>query len=177
MMLIYNLLITSTLFILFLILIWNLIILRKRKLPVIEDSLLPFVSVLVPARNEELNIKNILTSLLNQNYPDYEVIVLNDHSEDATGKIITEIKEKFPQLKVLNGKPLPKEWTGKCYACIQLYEKSKGEFILFTDADTTHKPDSLRRSVTISLERNADMLTIFPEMTMISFAEKIMMPM
>jgi chlorobactene glucosyltransferase len=176
-MLIYNMLVTFVLFILFLILIWNLITLRKRKLPVIEDSLLPFVSVLVPARNEELNIKNILTSLLNQNYPDYEVIVLNDHSEDATGKIITEIKEKFPQLKVLNGKPLPEEWTGKCYACIQLYEKSKGEFILFTDADTTHKPDSLRRSVTISLERNADMLTIFPEMTMISFAEKIMMPM
>lgn len=177
MMLIYNLVITAILFILFLILIWNLIILRRRKLPVIEESRLPFVSVLIPARNEELNIENILISLLNQDYPNYEVIVLNDHSEDNTGKIVSGIKEKYPGLKVLEGKVLPEDWTGKCYACTQLYEASKGEFILFTDADTTHKPESLRRSITIAMKRDADMLTIFPEMTMKSFAEKIMMPM
>lgn len=177
MMLIYHLVVTVVLFILFLVLIWNMIILRRRKLPVIEERKLPFVSVLIPARNEELNIENILESLLNQNYPNYEVIVLNDHSEDNTGKIIADIKEKYPRLKVLNGKTLPEGWTGKCYACTQLYEESKGEFILYTDADTTHKPESLRKSVTIALNRDADMLTIFPEMTMKSFAEKIMMPM
>ncbi len=176
-MLIYNLIITAVLFVLFLILIWNLIILKKRNYPDLAEADLPFISVLVPARNEERNIKGILTSLLNQNYPNYEVIVLNDHSEDNTGKIINEIKQTHPELKVLNGKELPEGWTGKCYACTQLYEESKGEYILFTDADTVHKPGSLKKSITITQHRNADMLTVFPEMTMISFAEKIMMPM
>jgi chlorobactene glucosyltransferase len=176
-MLIYNIFIASILFVLFLILLWNLAILRRKKYPALDDSELPFVSVLVPARNEELNIKNILISLLNQNYPKYEVIVLNDHSEDITGKIIDEIKAEYPELKILNGKPLPDGWTGKCYACTQLYEASSGEYILFTDADTVHNSNSLRDSVTIALNRNTDMLTLFPKMIMVSLSEKIIMPM
>lgn len=176
-MLIYHLIVTTVLFFLLLILMWNLFILRRKSYPTVKDEDLPFISVLVPARNEELNIANILNSLLIQDYPNYEVIVLNDHSEDNTGKIIAEIKTKHPELVLLNGKPLPEGWTGKCYACTQLHEASKGEYIIFTDADTTHKPQSLRKSVTIALNKNADMLTLFPEMTMISFAEKIIMPM
>lgn len=176
-MLIYNIIVTTVLFLLLLILIWNLSILRRKKYAAIADAKLPFVSVLIPARNEELNIANILNSLLTQDYPNYEVIVLNDHSEDNTGKIISEIKQKHPELVVLNGKPLPEGWTGKCYACTQLHEASKGEYILFTDADTTHKPQSLRKSITLALNKQADMLTLFPEMTMVSLAEKIIMPM
>jgi chlorobactene glucosyltransferase len=176
-MLIYNIIVTTVLFVLLLILIWNLTILRRKKYAAIADAKLPFVSVLIPARNEELNIANILNSLLKQDYPNYEVIVLNDHSEDKTGKIISEIKQKHPELVVLNGKPLPEGWTGKCYACTQLHEASKGEYILFTDADTTHKPQSLMKSITIALNKEADMLTLFPEMTMVSLAEKIIMPM
>lgn len=173
----YNLLITAILFVLLLIVFWNLYVLKKRRYINIKDADLPFVSVLVPARNEEHNIKNILESLLTQNYPKYEVIVLNDHSEDKTGEIISSIKEKYPSLKVLEGKPLPEGWTGKCFACTQLYENSKGDYIIFTDADTVHKPDSIRKSVDIAVSRNADMLTLFPEMTMKTFSEKIIMPM
>lgn len=176
-MLIYNIIVTIVLFVLLLIFIWNLSILRRKKYAAIADVNLPFVSVLIPARNEELNIANILNSLLTQDYPNYEVIVLNDHSEDNTGNIISEIKQKYPELVVLNGKPLPEGWTGKCYACTQLHEASKGEYILFTDADTTHKPQSLRKSITLALNKQADMLTLFPEMTMVSLAEKIIMPM
>ncbi len=160
-----------------LICIWNLYILRPKKYSKITDDALPFVSVLIPARNEELNISQIVNSLLAQDYPSYEIIVLNDSSEDKTGEILSSIQTTHPELKVLNGKTLEKGWTGKCFACKQLYEASKGEHILFTDADTLHNKNSLRDSITIALNRKADMLTLFPKMTMISFAEKLIMPM
>ena len=171
----YNLLVTAVLFVLLLICIWNLYILRRRNYPPAVNY--PFVSVLVPARNEEVNISNILTSLLDQDYPNYEVIVLNDNSEDRTGKIIEGIKSRYPQLTVINGKPLEPGWTGKCFACKQLYEASKGEYIIFTDADTLHRKNSILRSVVIAQNTDSDMLTLFPELTLRSFAEKIMMPM
>lgn len=178
-MLYYNLLVTAILFVLMLICFWNLYILRQRKYPPVKDEDLPFVSVLVPARNEELNIENILTSLAKQNYPGYEVIVLNDNSEDSTGEIIDRVAAKYPVIKKIHGKPLDAKdgWTGKCFACKQLADEAKGKYILFTDADTTHTPESLRNSMTIALSTGADMLTLFPKMTMISFAEKLIMPM
>lgn len=160
-----------------LICIWNLYILRRKKYPALPESELPFVSVLVPARNEEHNISAVINSLLNQDYPNYEVIVLNDNSEDKTGIILEEIKKVHPELITLSGKPLEEGWTGKCFACKQLVDKSKGSYILFTDADTVHNRNSLRDSVTISLNRNADMLTLFPKIQMVTFAEKIIMPM
>lgn len=160
-----------------LICVWNLYILRRKNYPAISNNDLPFVSVLIPARNEEHNISQIVNSLLQQDYPSYEVIVLNDNSEDNTGKILSEIKLIHPELKIINGKPLEKGWTGKCYACKQLFETSKGEYILFTDADTVHNKNSLRDSVTIAVNRKADMLTLFPKMIMVSFAEKLIMPM
>ena len=176
-MLIYNLIITAILLVLLIICFWNLYLLRRKTHTQIPDDRLPFVSVLVPARNEELNIKNILNSLLVQDYPNYEVIVLNDNSEDNTGEIIDSAAKQYPHLKVFNGKPLIKGWTGKCFACKQLYEASTGEYILFTDADTIHNTNSVRDAITIAINREADMLTLFPKMTMISFAEKLIMPM
>ncbi|MBN8584259.1 MAG: glycosyltransferase [Ignavibacteria bacterium] len=160
-----------------LICIWNLYILRRKSYPKINDEKLPFVSVLIPARNEEHNISQIVNSLLVQDYPSFEVIVLDDNSDDSTGEILHNIKKLHPQLKILNGKPLEKGWTGKCFACKQLFEASAGEYILFTDADTLHNKNSLRDSITIALKRDADMVTLFPKMTMVSFAEKLVMPM
>lgn len=160
-----------------LICIWNLYLLRHKQYSKLSDDALPYVSVLIPARNEELNISQIINSLLVQNYPSYEVIVLNDSSEDRTGEILSSIKDLHPELKIINGKPLEQGWTGKCFACKQLYEASKGDYILFTDADTIHNKNSLRDSITIALNRKADMLTLFPKMIMVSFAEKLIMPM
>jgi chlorobactene glucosyltransferase len=156
---------------------WNLYILRKRKYSPIPDDKLPFVSVLVPARNEEHNINGILISLLRQDYPKYEVIVLNDNSTDKTPELISEIQKEYPRLRIINGKELEEGWTGKCFACKQLFDASKGEYILFTDADTVHNTNSLRDSITIALNREADMLTLFPKMQMVTLAEKIIMPM
>ncbi|HJY63272.1 MAG TPA: glycosyltransferase, partial [Ignavibacteria bacterium] len=176
-MLIYNLIITAILFVLFIICLWNLYILRRKTYSKIPNNNLPFVSVLVPARNEEHNIKNNLTSLLNQDYPNYELIVLNDNSEDKTGDIINELKSIHPELQVINGIAPEKGWTGKCFACKQLFEASRGEYLLFTDADTVHKKNSLCDSVTIAINNDSDLLTLFPENTLVSFAEKLIMPM
>ena len=176
-MIYYNLFISAVLFVLFIIMLWNLYILRRRKYSAIKESGLPFVSVLVPARNEEINIRGVLVSLLEQDYPAFEVIVLNDSSDDKTGEITEKLRKESPALRVIDGKPLESGWTGKCFACDQLYRASKGEIIIFTDADTRHNKNSIRDSVTMALNHNADMLTLFPKMTMVSAAEKIIMPM
>ena len=176
-MIIYQSAITLILFILFLIATWNIYLLRKRKIKTTEGSKLPLVSILVPARNEEINIRGCISSLLEQDYPNYEVIVLNDSSEDKTGEILNEIQAGYPKLKIIQGKPLAEGWTGKTYACKQLAEQAKGSWLLFTDADTRHTPSSLRGAIYIALDRNADLLSVFPKMTMKTFSEKLIMPM
>jgi chlorobactene glucosyltransferase len=176
-MLIYHAAITSVLLVLFLIVIWNLYLFRKKEIPKVDDSKLPFVSILVPARNEEENIKNCVTSLLEQEYPNFEVVVLNDSSEDRTGDILKSIQQSYPGLKVITGKQLVEGWTGKTYACKQLAEEAKGEWLLFTDADTTHKKSSLKEAMYTALYRNADLLSVFPKNEMITFSEKLIMPM
>ena len=174
-MIIYQSAITLILFVLFLIAVWNVYIFRTKKYPPVSNP--PFVSILVPARNEEVNIKQCVSSLLNQDYPNYEVIVLNDSSEDKTGEILNGIKSEYPKLKILQGRQLEEGWTGKTFACKQLADEAIGEWLLFTDADTTHLAGSLIGAMKIALGRDADLLSVFPEMVMKSFAEKIIMPM
>ena len=158
------------------VVLWNMWVFRKRKYKSIPEPELPFVSVLIPARNEERSIKECVESLLNQNYKKFEVVVLNDNSEDGTGVILEELRNKYKELKIINGKPLPEGWSGKNYACHQLYNASKGEYILFTDADTVHFKDSIINSVTRSVNRKADLYSLIPKMTLNTLAEKIIMP-
>ena len=136
----------------------------------------PGVSILVPARNEEHSIRACVQSLLIQDYPDYEVIVLDDESSDQTGNILTQIGEQFQHLKIIKGKPLPKGWMGKNWACHQLSEEAKGELILFTDADTIHHPRMLKDSVSALTAQNADLLTLIPYEKMGTWGEKIFLP-
>ena len=159
-----------------LIVLWNMWVFRKRKYNIIPESELPFVSVLIPARNEERSIRECVESLLVQDYKKFEVIVLNDNSEDGTGMMLEELRTKYKELKIINGEPLPAGWSGKNFACHQLYKESQGEFILFTDADTVHFKDSILNSVTRSINRKADLYTLIPKMTLNSFAEKLIMP-
>jgi Glycosyltransferases, probably involved in cell wall biogenesis len=122
----------------------------------------PSVSILVPARNEAHNIERCVTSLLEQDYPCFEVLVLNDHSTDNTGEILARLQCRDARLKVLNGKDLPHGWLGKAWACQQLSEAATGELLLFTDADTVHRPDAVRRAVATLLSTQSDMLTAVP---------------
>ena len=137
---------------------------------------LPFVSILVPARNEALNIASCVDSLLAQDYPDFEVIVLNDNSTDDTSRILAGLVQTDPRLRVLKGALLPDGWLGKHWACHQLDRAAKGELILFTDADTRHTPDMLRASVSALIAEHADLLTAFPHEQIVTWGERLLVP-
>ncbi|BAJ62114.1 glycosyltransferase [Anaerolinea thermophila] len=136
----------------------------------------PRVSVLVPARNEEANIEACLRSLLTQDYPNYEVLALDDHSTDGTGAILARLAAEFPHLRVLKGEPLPPGWLGKHWACHQLAQAAQGDLLLFTDADTRHAPAMLRRAVAAQVAEDADLLTAFPYEEAHSWGEKLIIP-
>jgi chlorobactene glucosyltransferase len=134
----------------------------------------PKVSILVPARNEEKNIKNCINSLLNQTYENYEVLVLDDNSTDGTSKILNKIQNK--KLIIIQGKQLPENWLGKNWACKQLYDQANGSYLLFTDADTIHKKDMLSISIKYMIANNVDLLTGFIREEIKTFGEKITIP-
>jgi chlorobactene glucosyltransferase len=136
----------------------------------------PFVSVLVPARNEERNIAACVTSLLAQDYPDFEVVVLDDNSADDTSRILASLAKADQRLKVIQGTPLPEGWLGKHWACHQLDQGALGELILFTDADTHHAPDMLRASVSALFAEGADLVTAFPHEEVITLGERLLVP-
>jgi chlorobactene glucosyltransferase len=138
----------------------------------------PLVSVMVPARNEALNIERCVRSLLCQDYGPFEILVLDDGSTDTTPDMLDRlVKESEGRLRVLHGEPLAVGWHGKAWACFQLGRQAKGEMLLFTDADTMHAPDALRRSVGAIKTSGADMLSIMPNQELGSFWEKLVVPL
>ena len=136
----------------------------------------PFVSVLIPARNEAHNFTACVTSLLTQDYPNFEVIVLNDNSTDDTCRILERLAKNDNRLRVIQGAPLPEDWLGKHWACHQLDQAAIGELILFTDADTRHTPDMLRASVSALIAEHADLVTAFPREEVITWGERLLVP-
>lgn len=136
----------------------------------------PFVSILVPARNEEKNIEKCVGSLLQQDYGNFEVLVLDDNSTDKTFGILTRLAKSDLRLHILNGKPLPEGWPGKHWACQQLAQEAHGEWLLFTDADTVHAPQALRLAVAAMEDEQADLLTAFPREEVVTWGEKFIVP-
>jgi chlorobactene glucosyltransferase len=136
------------------------------------------VSVLVPARNEALNIERCVRSLLRQEYAPFEILVLDDGSTDATPELLrTLLIESGTRMRILQGEPLPEGWHGKSWACSQLGVQAKGKLLLFTDADTMHEPDALRRTVNALQTSGADMLSLMPHQELGSFWEKLLVPL
>ena len=136
----------------------------------------PFVSVLVPARNEEHNIGVCVSLLLAQDYPHFEVIILDDNSTDGTSRILEQLARSDNRLRVIRGAPLPEGWLGKHWACHQLYQAARGELFLFTDADTCHTPDMLQASVSALIAEHADLVTAFPRQEMVTWGERLLVP-
>jgi len=119
----------------------------------------PMVSIIVPARNEEKNIERCVRSLLAQDYPRFEVIVVDDCSEDGTGQILAQLGHTDSRLKVIQGKSLPEGWMGKAHAIIQGYRQAKGDWLLFTDADTYHEHYLLSRVMGFILPSPVSLVT------------------
>jgi len=136
----------------------------------------PLVSVCIPARNEEGRIRRCLESFLNQDYPRMEVLVLDDQSTDGTFKLIQSYAAKDKRFKVIRGKTLPAGWVGKPWACHQLSLKAKGGWIFFTDADTWHGPDMLKRSVQEAERRQADLITCMNRQETKTWLEYLVIP-
>jgi len=134
----------------------------------------PLVSIIVPARNEENDIEQSLTSLLELDYHTYEVIAVNDRSTDRTGEIMERIEKSLhpstssghPLLRVLHHRELPAGWLGKTHAMWTAANEANGDWLLFTDADVLFKRDSLRRAVAYAEAEKADHVVLFPQMIM-----------
>ena len=137
----------------------------------------PKVSVILPARNEESFIEKCLNSLLKQDYDNYEIIAIDDNSEDNTGQIIKRLAEKNSKIIHVTAKPKPENWMGKNWACFEGFKRSSGEFLLFTDADTVHSEKIISLSVSHLSSENLDALTVIPKMLCLDWWTKVTLPM
>ena len=137
----------------------------------------PKVSIILPARNEEEFISKCLDSLIDQDYKNYEIIVIDDSSEDNTQKIILEYAEKHSNVIPVIARPKPEGWMGKNWACMEGFKKATGELLLFTDADTKHSRSVISLSVAHLISFNLDALSAIPKMLTFDFWTKITLPM
>lgn len=148
-----------------------------------SKSPVPRVSIIVPARNEAEHIEGALMSLLALDYPDYEVIAVDDRSDDGTGQIMDSLAAWWHNrgeasrhlLKVEHVTELPAGWLGKVHAMTMAAQQATGEWLLFTDADVVFRADALRRAVVYAEREPADHVVLFPTMIMKSVGERMMM--
>ncbi len=142
-----------------------------------EASSAPPVTVVVPARNESVNIQVCVGSLSRSSYPDFEIVVVDDRSEDGTGDLVRAMpRMNARDIRVVTGKPLPEGWLGKPWACHQGADSAGGGLLLFTDADTTHAPELLARAVASLREDGSDAVTLVGRQLLGSFWEYLLQP-
>ena len=131
-----------------------------------EEALpLPRVSVVVTAKNEERKVEQTLRSLLNLDYPDYEVVFVNDRSDDRTGEIAERMSHEDRRIKVLHVDELPDGWFGKNHAAYRGAKAATGEVLLLTDGDVVFEPEALAYGVRHMIEKKLDHLTATPRMS------------
>jgi len=134
----------------------------------------PLVSVIVPARDEERGVQAAIASLAAQEYGALEVIVVDDESSDATA---TEARAAATdRVRVVSGLPVPAGWVGKSWACHQGFELSRGEWLLFTDADIRHAPDTIGRALALVEARQVDGVTLLPLIETAGLVEQTIQP-
>ena len=135
------------------------------------------ISLIVPARNEGRNIRRCVEALLAQSYPNIEVIVLDDRSEDETPQILAELAAQDSRLKVLQGQPLRAGWAGKPHALVQAAAAAQGDWLCFIDADTFAQPDLIAATLSTAIGRRADLFSIFTGQDLVTFWERVVMPL
>ena len=148
---------------------------RLRRAPLLQTS--PLVSILIPARNEALKIANGLHDLLAQNYPSFEILVLNDGSTDETAAVVQRFAEAHSQVRLISGEPLPSGWLGKNWACHQLGIQARGEFFIFTDADLRYSPHVISHTIAWMQKYRLGMLSAFSQHVTRTLSEKLIVPL
>jgi chlorobactene glucosyltransferase len=136
----------------------------------------PRVSVVIPARNEARNIERCVRSILTNDYPNFEILVVDDQSTDGTGDIARRIAKDDDRVRVVETGAPPAEWFGKQWACQTGANESNGDLILFADADTVHRYDLITRSVNAMTRRNADLFSLMGSQELGTFWERMVQP-
>ena len=136
----------------------------------------PKVSIILPARNEERFIEKCIRSLLEQDYKNYEIVAIDDRSDDNTGNIIKKISKENSKVVYVLADPKPENWTGKNWACVEGFRKATGELLLFTDADTSHTRKTISLAVDHLISEELDALTVIPKMLCLDWWTKITLP-
>ena len=139
----------------------------------------PSLSVIIPARDEALNIERCLRSVLAAAYAPLEIIVVDDHSSDDTAEIVRRIAaapEVRKRVRLVQGVELPPGWFGKQWALVQGYRIATGDLVLFADADTKHEPELIARAVTALRTEHVDLVSVIPRQEMETFWERLVQP-
>lgn len=137
----------------------------------------PFVSILIPARNEAENITAAIMAWCAQTYPAFELLILDDQSADETADLARNAAAGDDRVRVLNGEALPSGWTGKNWACHQLAQTARGELLLFTDADVRPKAEALQALVAEFQRSKADLLSVLPHQHTVTWGERLVVPL
>lgn len=151
-------------------------LISRLHLPDQKPAIFPKISALIPARNEEAVLGRLLDSLEKQDYPDFEVIICNDHSSDNTEEILNWIAGEDERFHWFLGEKLPADWLGKNFACHQLAQKASGKYLIFLDADVELSPDAITKAVAFFQENELSLLSVFPQQKMELFAELVTVP-
>jgi glycosyltransferase involved in cell wall biosynthesis len=138
------------------------------------DADSPRISLIFAARDEEEKLPAALATLMEIDYPNLEIIAVDDRSKDATGRILDDYATAHPRLRVVHVAELPPGWLGKPHALQKAYEMSTGNWLLFTDADVRFKRDVLRRAITLTTQHNLDHLSLLCDIEVVGFWEKLL---
>lgn len=143
-----------------------------------EEGPLPGVTLISPARNEEIGIEEALRSLAALDYPDLEVFVVNDHSTDKTPQIVDRLADEFPRIRAIHDPPLPEGWLGKANAIWQAVGQANpdNKWLVLTDADVIYHPKALRRAVAYAEKTGADFLSCVGWLDTGTLAEEVILP-
>ena len=155
--------------------LWFFPVLTRPSYQALMDTPAYKVSILIPARNEALNLPDTLPRVLAQRGV-HEVIVLDDASTDATAEMLRRFAAEYPALRVLQGAPLPDGWGGKNWACHQLAQAATGDLLIFTDADVRWTEGTLAALCTFQAAEGADFVSVWPRQLTPTLPERLTVP-
>jgi len=140
-------------------------------IPMLPAASLPRLTIVVPALDEERSAESAMRTLMALDYPDYEILAVNDRSSDRTGEILDRLAAEGPRLRVIHIRELPAGWLGKSHAMHVGSQQASGEWILFTDADVHFEPTALPRAISFAIDARADHVVVMPEVISTGFME------